>query len=44
MSHSHEHSHQHRCPACEYSPFLRNNYFTGKLLVERDFTAVQQEV
>ncbi len=38
MSHSHEQSHHHRCPACDYGPFLRNNYFTGKLLVERDFT------
>jgi hypothetical protein len=26
------------CPACNYAPFTRNNYFTGKLLVERDFT------
>jgi hypothetical protein len=26
------------CPACNYGPFTRNNYFTGKLLVERDFT------
>src|ERR1051325_9904347 len=29
---------QHICPACSYGPFVRNNYFTGKLLVERDFT------
>src|SRR5688572_25175749 len=26
------------CPACNYGPFTRNNYFTGKLLVARDFT------
>jgi DNA-binding beta-propeller fold protein YncE len=38
MSQSHEKTHQHSCPACNYGPFLRNNYFTGKLLVERDFT------
>ena len=25
------------CPECEIGPFTRNHYFTGKLLVERDF-------
>ena len=38
MSHSHEETTQHSCPACNYGPFTRNNYFTGKLMVERDFT------
>ena len=38
MAHSHEQNRQHSCPACNYGPFTRNNYFTGKLLVERDFT------
>ncbi len=38
MSHSHQHTSQHICPACSYGPFTRNNYFTGKLMVERDFT------
>jgi len=37
MSQSHDKSFQN-CPACQYGPFVRNNYFTGKLLVERDFT------
>lgn len=30
------------CPACEIGPFLRNHYFTGKLLLERDFTDEQR--
>ena len=38
MSHSYSNTSQHQCPACSYGPFTRNNYFTGKLLVERDFT------
>lgn len=29
------------CPECRYGPFQRNHYFTGKLLVERDFTDEQ---
>ncbi len=29
------------CPSCDIGPFSRNNYFTGKLLVERDFTDEQ---
>jgi DNA-binding beta-propeller fold protein YncE len=29
------------CPDCEVQPFSRNHYFTGKLLVERDFTDEQ---
>ena len=30
------------CLPCDIPPFSRNNYFTGKLLTERDFTAEQQ--
>src|SRR5260370_5065707 len=29
------------CPECEIGPFTRNHYFTGKLLVERDFRQEQ---
>src|SRR5215213_4165171 len=42
MAYSHnkttQHGDHHSCPACNYGPITRNNYFTGKLLVERDFT------
>jgi hypothetical protein len=38
MSHSYHKTSSHLCPACNFGPFTRNNYFTGKLLVERDFT------
>ena len=30
------------CATCAIAPFTRNNYFTGKLLLERDFTDEQQ--
>src|SRR5205085_4515528 len=30
------------CPSGETGPFTRNHYFTGKLLVERDFTDEQR--
>jgi DNA-binding beta-propeller fold protein YncE len=30
------------CPECEFTPFARNHYFTGKLLVERDFRDEQR--
>lgn len=30
------------CPECGFGPFTRNHYFTGKLLVERDFTDEQR--
>lgn len=30
------------CAECTTAPFTRNNYFTGKLLVERDFTDEQR--
>jgi hypothetical protein len=38
MAHAQNIVAQLACPACNYGPFTRNNYFTGKLLVERDFT------
>jgi hypothetical protein len=38
MAHAHDTVAQHQCPTCTYGPFTRNHYFTGKLLVERDFT------
>ena len=33
---------RHNGSPCAIPPFCRNNYFTGKLLTERDFTAEQQ--
>jgi competence ComEA-like helix-hairpin-helix protein len=30
------------CPECDIGPFTRNHYFTGKLLVEADFTDEQR--
>jgi DNA-binding beta-propeller fold protein YncE len=30
------------CPECGFGPFTRNHYFTGKLLVERDFKDEQK--
>ena len=39
---SHEKSHQTHCPDCTLGTFTRNHYFTGKLLVERDFTDEQR--
>src|SRR5215471_19256429 len=38
MAQIQENTTQQICPACNYGPFTRNHYFTGKLLVERDFT------
>ena len=32
---------QASCPECEIGPFTRNHYFTGKLLVRRDFRQEQ---
>ena len=34
-------THERECVPCDIPPFCRNNYFTGKLLTERDFTAEQ---
>src|SRR5450631_4258743 len=39
---SHEHTGQDCCPDCDLPPFTRNHYFTGKLLVERDFSDEQR--
>ena len=40
MDHSHKTS--THCPDCALGTFARNHYFTGKLLVERDFTDEQR--
>src|ERR1051326_3498842 len=39
---SHETSNHTHCPDCVLGDFARNHYFTGKLLVERDFTDEQR--
>ena len=39
---SHEKSDYTHCPDCALGAFTRNHYFTGKLLVERDFTDEQR--
>jgi hypothetical protein len=46
MSHHHHHHHDHTgtCPACDYGPFVRNAYWTGKLMLARDFTDEQRYV
>jgi hypothetical protein len=36
------HNGTHLCAECELPQFARNHYFTGKLLVERDFTDEQR--
>ncbi len=38
MAMTHPHETQTLCPSCELAPFTRNHYFTGKLLLERDFS------
>ena len=40
--HDHEPCCSPSCPDCAFGPFTRNHYFTGKLLVERDFTDEQK--
>ncbi len=42
MSHSQGTPNQTHCPDCTLSAFARNHYFTGKLLVERDFSDEQR--
>jgi hypothetical protein len=42
MSDPHGKSHTQGCPSCDTGAFTRNHYFTGKLLVERDFTDEQR--
>jgi hypothetical protein len=37
MAHDHHDTPNAACPACEFDPFIRNNYFNGKLLVADDF-------
>ncbi len=40
--HDNQDESQTLCPACEIGPFIRNHYFTGKLMLERDFTDEQR--
>jgi hypothetical protein len=40
--HAHPTSHDRDCVPCDLPPFCRNNFFTGKLLTERDLTAEQR--
>ena len=42
MTHHNHPKCQALCPACEIGPFIRNHYFNGKLLLERDFTDEQR--
>jgi hypothetical protein len=42
MSHTKRETASTACPTCDIGPFIRNHYFTGKLLVERDFTDEQR--
>ena len=37
-----QHESDHGCVECEVPQLARNHYFTGKLLVERDFTDEQR--
>ena len=37
-----KHKHASSCPSCTTTALTRNNYFTGKLMVERDFTDEQR--
>lgn len=41
MTHTYHKTSQILCPECDIGPFTRNHYFTGKLLVEADFTDEQ---
>lgn len=42
MAHCSGHSAKETCIECEIPQLARNNYFTGKLLIERDFTDEQR--
>jgi DNA-binding beta-propeller fold protein YncE len=42
MAHCKEHGTQGACTECGIPQLARNNYFTGKLMVERDFTDEQR--
>src|SRR4051812_22050554 len=46
MSHHHEDDCRcgGQCPACEFGPFTRNAYWTGKLMLARDFVDEQRYV
>ena len=42
MKTNHNNTSTNNCLPCNIPPLCRNNYFTGKLLTERDFTAEQK--
>src|SRR5262245_27620676 len=44
MAHDHDSGTQTECPSCECQPFLRNAYWTGKLMLARDFVDEQRYV
>jgi hypothetical protein len=46
MAHNYNHKgHNHQCcPDCDTAPFTRNAYWTGKLMLARDFTDEQRYV
>src|SRR5580765_8127254 len=41
MAHDHDHAAATLCHSCDCQPFLRNAYWTGKLMLARDFTDEQ---
>lgn len=44
MAHNPPHESQAICPACDFEPFTRNAYWTGKLMLARDFIDEQRYV
>lgn len=44
MAHDHHSSSGTMCPSCDCHPFSRNAYWTGKLMLARDFVDEQQYV
>lgn len=42
MPYDHDHHEAEHCPACDFGPFTRNAYWTGKLMLARDFTDEQR--
>ena len=42
MPYDHDHHEAEHCPACEIGPFTRNAYWTGKLMLARDFIDEQR--
>ena len=44
MAHDHDYASATLCHSCDCQPFLRNAYWTGKLMLARDFTDEQRYV